>query len=110
LVKLKSPQKAHRLKKVYGTVFALLSFKLNCVVGQKFTKLIQVAHTAFFGNYSYLFFRLLEKYPNAEFDRQDIQSGGKLAKKITVFLEKNVPPDHSYDDVFRELFPELFAQ
>ncbi|KAB7726483.1 hypothetical protein F5984_24510 [Rudanella paleaurantiibacter] len=110
LVKLKSPQKAHRLKKVYGTVFALLSFKLNCVVGQKFTKLIQVAHTAFFGNYSYLFFRVLEKYPNAEFDRQDIQSGGKLAKKITVFLEKNVPPDHSYDDVFRQLFPELFAQ
>ena len=110
LAKLKSPQKAHRLKKVYGAVCAILSFKLNCVVGQKFTKLIQVAHTALPGNYSHLFFRALEKYPNADFDRQDIQSGGKLTKKITVFLEKNVPPDHSYDDVFRLLFPELFAQ
>lgn len=110
LVKLKSPQKARRLKKVYGAVFAILSFKLNCVVGQKFTKLIQVAHTAFPGNYSHLFFSALKKYPNADFDRQDVQSGGKLAKKITIFLEKNVPPDHSYDDVFRLLFPELFAQ
>lgn len=110
LVKLKSPQKARRLKKVYGAVFAILSFKLNCVVGQKFTKLIQVAHTAFPGNYSHLFFSALKKHPNTDFDRQDVQSGGKLAKKITVFLGKNVPPDHSYDDVFKVLFPELFIQ
>ncbi|WP_077923862.1 DUF6035 family protein [Spirosoma sp. 209] len=112
LMKLKSTQKAHRLKKVHGPVMAVLSVKLNCVVGQKFTKLVQVAHTVFPGkeSFAHLFLLALEFYPNSELNEQDAQSGGKLAKKIAAFQQKNVEPDQSYDDVFRLLFPELFAQ
>lgn len=109
LIKLKSPQKAYRLKKVNGPVLAILSVKLNCVVGQKFTKLIQVAHTAFPGNHSHLFFRALDKYSDHNLYQEDARSGGKLARKITAVQQKNLLPDHSYDDVFRVLFPELFA-
>lgn len=91
---------------------AVLSIKLNCVVGQKFTKLVQVAHTVFPGkeSFAHLFLLALEFYPNSELNEQDAQSGGKLAKKIAAFQQKNVEPDQSYDDVFRLLFPELFAQ
>lgn len=110
LIKLRSPQKAHRLKKVHGPVLAILSVKLNCVLGQKFTKLIQVAHTAFPGNYSHLFISALEKYSNHNLYQQDARSGGKFAKKITAFQQKNLLPDHSYDDVFSILFPELLNQ
>ncbi|WP_157580396.1 hypothetical protein [Rudanella lutea] len=110
LTKLKTSQKAHRLKKVQGPVLALLSIKLNCVVGQKFSKLIQVAHTVFPGKetYSHLFLQALEHWPNTALIQQDAHSGGKLAKKIAAFKQKNIQPDHSYDDVFKILFPELF--
>lgn len=112
LVKLKSPQKAHRFKKVYGTILTILSVKLNCVVGQKFTKIVQVAHSVFPGKegYAHLFILALEHYPNTELNKQDAQSGGKLAKKIEDFYQKNVQPDHTYNDVFYILFPELFAK
>ena len=110
LVKLKSPQKTHRFKKVYGSALILLSLKLNCVVGQKFTKLVQVAHTVFPGKegFAHYFLCALERYPASDIHQQDSQSGGKLAKKITVFRQRNVQPDQSYNDVFRLLFPELF--
>ncbi|MEZ0542660.1 DUF6035 family protein [Fibrella arboris] len=110
LAKLRTPQKTYRLKKVYGAVFAILSLKLNCVVGQKFTKLIQVAHTAVTGDYAHLFIKALEKYYNSECNQQDVQSGGKLANKIAAFQQRNSQPDHSYNDIFRLLFPDLFTQ
>lgn len=90
LVKLKTPQRAYRLKKVYGCVFAILSIKLNCVVGQKFTKLIQVAHTAFPGTYSHLFFNALEQYPNLDLHQQEAQSGDYGS---TVFSMKKPHPN-----------------
>ncbi|RIV17427.1 hypothetical protein DYU11_31730 [Fibrisoma montanum] len=112
LIKVKSPQKAHRLKKVYGTVFVLLSVKLDCVVGQSFQKVVQVAHTVFPGkeSFAHLFLKAIERYPSPNLQKQDDRSGGKLAKKIEAFRQKNVEPDQSYDDVFRLLFPELFTQ
>ena len=111
LMKLKSSQKAYRLKKVHGPVLSILSVKLNCVVGQKFTKLIQVAHTVFPGkeSFAHLFLRALERYPNPALSEQDAQSGGKLTRKIANFQQKNIPPDQSYDDVYRLLFPELYT-
>ncbi|GAB3511171.1 DUF6035 family protein [Spirosoma knui] len=111
LVKLKTPQKAHRFKKVYGPAFTILSVKLDCVVGQKYSKLVQVAHSVFPGKegYAHLFLSALERYPNSELNKQDAQSGGKLAKKIDNFYHKNIQPDHTYDDVFGILFPELFT-
>lgn len=111
LMKLNTPQKAHKLKKVHGPVMAILSVKLNCVVGQKFTKLVQVAHTVFPGkeSFAHLFVRALEVYPNSALNEQDVQSGGKLAKKITAFQQKSPEPDNTYNDVFKALFSDLFA-
>ncbi|PHK31253.1 hypothetical protein VF13_39310 [Nostoc linckia z16] len=93
-------------------MFVLLSVKLDCVIGQSFQKVVQVAHTVFPGkeSFAHLFIKAIERYPSPNLQKQDERSGGKLAKKIEAFQQKNVEPDQSYDDVFRLLFPELFAQ
>ncbi len=112
LIKVEKPHKAYRLKKVHAMVYVLLSVQLDCVIGQKYTKLVQVAHGVFPGkeDYAHLFLTLLAQFPASGIHKQDALSGGKLEKKIASFRSKDPKPDVSYDDVFRLIFPKLFEK
>jgi hypothetical protein len=101
---LKKREGIQKLNVLRPVIFSLLSFKLNRILGSNFINLLQVAHNAMDNrkDFSYLVLKIIRKY-----NFEEIWNNEKFQKKVKMHLQSNIAENHSYDDIFQIIMPDV---